>query len=98
MPPGMKLHQIPPSYLPASSYSMYAQNYAAPYPLPGGGSAPSTVTSSGSASTSRGASTEGGGDGNRGVPTIPILPPAPDAIGQIRYPSQDPSRMGSMKK
>ncbi|XP_037947283.1 pre-mRNA-splicing factor RBM22-like [Teleopsis dalmanni] len=68
LPPGMKLHQIPPSLIPAS-YQMYSQAYAAPY-----SGLPSTSTTA-------------------GINTI--SPPAP---GQVRYPSQDPSRLGAVKK
>lgn len=34
LPPGMKLHQLPPALIPASSYQMYSQAYAAPYSMP----------------------------------------------------------------
>lgn len=92
MPPGLKLHQIPPNYLPAPSYSMYAQNFAAPYPMPGGASN-STSTSTSAESTAASTSNRAGG-----LSHMNMLPPAPDAIGKIRYPSQDPTRLGSIKK
>lgn len=94
MPPGMKLHQIPPNYLPASSYSMYAQSYAAPYPLPG---TESEIASSSNNSSGVRVGASGGGEESAGLPNMAILSAAPDAIGKIRYPSQDPSRLGSMK-
>ncbi|XP_067617399.1 pre-mRNA-splicing factor RBM22 [Eurosta solidaginis] len=73
LPPGMKLHQIPPSLIPASSYHMYTQAYAAPY---------SNISM---ASTSAAAT------------AIPH-PPTGGAPGQVHYPSQDPSRLGAVKK
>lgn len=77
MPPGMKLHQIPPSMMSNSAYQAMYQGspYPSPYasiPLPS--SAPSTSTS-----TSMG------------------MPPPP-AAGGLHYPSQDPSRLGAIKK
>lgn len=76
MPPGMKLHQIPPQMMSNSAYQAMFQSgaaiasYPSPYasiPLPS--SAPSTSTS-----TSIG------------------MPPPPSAPGQLHYPSQDPGR------
>ncbi|XP_054726815.1 pre-mRNA-splicing factor RBM22 [Anastrepha obliqua] len=75
LPPGMKLHQIPPSLIPASSYQMYSQAYAAPYsniPMP----------------TTSATALEG----------IPPPPTGQMVPGQVHYPSQDPSRLGAVKK
>lgn len=70
MPPGMKLHQIPPSMMSSNSaaYQAMYQNY--PYPSP--------YTS---------------------IP-LPSAVPPPNAEGPStsNYPSQDPSRMGALKK
>ncbi|CAD7091927.1 unnamed protein product [Hermetia illucens] len=77
LPPGMKLHQIPPSMLPTGAYSSMYGNYAAPYasiPLPGA-AIPSTS----------------------GVGLETQIPPPPGAPA-VHYPSQDPSRLGAVKK
>lgn len=80
MPPGMKLHQIPPSMMSNSAYqAMYQSGNMASYPspyasIPLPSSAPSTSTM-----------------GVMGMPP----PPAP---GALHYPSQDPSRLGAIKK
>lgn len=77
LPPGMKLHQIPPSMIPAGSYPMYSSAaYAAPY-------ASIPVPSSSMPSTSAG---------------LDAIPPPPGGAAAVHYPSQDPSRLGSVKK
>ncbi|XP_005190430.1 pre-mRNA-splicing factor RBM22 [Musca domestica] len=83
LPPGMKLHQIPPSLIPASSYQqLYSQAYAAPYSMP----MASTSAAAASAASS----------------SLDSIPPPPGmaggAPGQVHYPSQDPSRLGAVKK
>lgn len=72
LPPGMKLHQIPPSLIPQSSFQMYSQAaaFAAPY-----SSIPVPSTS---------------------ATAIESIPPPPGA--PMHYPSQDPSRLGAVKK
>uniref|UniRef100_A0A0K8TP55 Pre-mRNA-splicing factor RBM22 n=1 Tax=Tabanus bromius TaxID=304241 RepID=A0A0K8TP55_TABBR len=76
LPPGMKLHQIPPNMIPSSSYPQIysAAAYAAPYA--------SVPLASAAIPSTSGAQ----------------IPPPPAAAGAVHYPSQDPGRLGSIKK
>lgn len=85
LPPGMKLHQIPPGMIPGAPFPpMYP-------PLPPYGQAyntqaiPVPATPQAATSTTAAAATAQGG----------AIPPAP---GGVHYPSQDPSRLGAIKK
>lgn len=76
LPPGMKLHQIPPSLMNSSAYqAVYQSGGLAQY------SAPFTSIPSTSTSTSE----------------LQQMPPPPGTAG-LHYPSQDPSRLGAVKK
>uniref|UniRef100_A0A182J6X3 Pre-mRNA-splicing factor RBM22 n=1 Tax=Anopheles atroparvus TaxID=41427 RepID=A0A182J6X3_ANOAO len=82
LPPGMKIHQLPPGLIPgAPSYaSMYQQQQQ------GGPSGMPPPT---------GPSTSGGGSGSGSSQAM--IPPAMQQH-QLHYPSQDPARLGALKK
>lgn len=88
MPAGMKLHQIPPSLMSNSAYQAVYNNAAAALPYAsgtyGGGSTSSTATTT---STSAAAAAAASSDRQQ-------MPPP----GSLHYPSQDPSRLGALKK
>lgn len=76
LPPGMKLHQIPPSLMSSSAYQAVYQSgglaqYSAPFT-----SIPATSTS---------------------ASELQQMPPPPGTAG-LHYPSQDPNRLGAVKK
>lgn len=71
MPPGMKIHQIPPSMIPGNPFPPIYP----PMPSFSGGAAFGSGSLSGSV----------------------LEPPLPPAAG-LHYPSQDPSRLGAVKK
>lgn len=94
LPPGMQLHQIPPSMMPSSTYqAVYQQSgalplYNSPYSpssLPSTISAPSNVAVVASSD---------------GVTAIDRkqMPPPPGTTAALHYPSQDPNRLGALKK
>lgn len=90
LPPGMQLHQIPPSMIPNSAYqAVYqasggggggAQSYNTPYstnPLPSTSTSATSISSSASNDRQQ-------------------MPPPPGTTS-LHYPSQDPSRLGALK-
>ncbi|XP_058057664.1 pre-mRNA-splicing factor RBM22 [Anopheles bellator] len=81
LPPGMKIHQLPPGLIPgAPSYaSMYQQQ----------GQGPGTAGGSGKPGTS--------GGSTQGMMHPPSLPGMQQSQ-QLHYPSQDPARLGALKK
>lgn len=85
LPPGMKIHQLPPGLIPN------APSYASMYPQQQQGG-PSGMPPPGSG----GPSTSGGGAGSGG--SQGMIPPAMQQQQQLHYPSQDPARLGALKK
>ncbi|ETN65205.1 RNA binding motif protein [Anopheles darlingi] len=86
LPPGMKIHQLPPGLIPG------APNYASMYQQQQQGGPSGPGTSSG-----------GGKPGTSGASSSQNMVPPPSLTGmqppqQLHYPSQDPARLGALKK
>ncbi|XP_050087317.1 pre-mRNA-splicing factor RBM22 [Anopheles aquasalis] len=88
LPPGMKIHQLPPGLIPG------APSYASMYQQQGGPSG---------SGTSSGGGGGGGKPGMSGANAAQNMVPPPSLAGmqppqQLHYPSQDPARLGALKK
>ncbi|XP_035892306.1 pre-mRNA-splicing factor RBM22 [Anopheles stephensi] len=85
LPPGMKIHQLPPGLIPG------APSYASMYQQAAGGSSAAGAGASASEAGTSSSSGAGGGSGHS------MMPPAMHQQ-QLHYPSQDPARLGALKK
>lgn len=86
MPAGMKLHQIPPSLMSTSAYQAVYNTAAATLPYASGTYGAANAAQVAGPSGSGASSSAAGGPGS--------LPPP----GALHYPSQDPNRLGAVKK
>lgn len=86
LPPGMKLHQIPSSFMSTSAYQAV---YNA-----------STLATAPPYSENMALAMEGGSGSNKPLNKQKSMqaPPGTAASGALHYPSQDPSRLGALKK